>query len=139
MFTFFFSISTGADRSFVTFILDPLYKLTGTVIGEHPKTIEKVLGDQFGVVLKSSSYSQDVKPLLKQVRGARTCAAERSLIRSFCVYTPVLSLLQQIAFSWLSGDLSHLLCWQRQLPHYPVSCHLLDTAQLATQHDLQLW
>eukprot|EP00878_Enallax_costatus_P008789 GHUV01009187.1.p1 GENE.GHUV01009187.1~~GHUV01009187.1.p1 ORF type:complete len:741 (+),score=244.40 GHUV01009187.1:354-2576(+) len=57
----------GADRSFVTFILDPLYKLTATVIGEHPKTIEKVLGDQFGVYLKSSSYSQDVKPLLKQV------------------------------------------------------------------------
>ena len=57
----------GADRSFVTFILDPLYKLTATVIGEHPKTIERVLGEQFGIYLKSSSYSQDVKPLLKEV------------------------------------------------------------------------
>lgn len=63
-----FVIVPGADRSFVTFILDPLYKLTSTVIGEHPKTIERLLGDQFGIYLKSSSYSQDVKPLLKEVR-----------------------------------------------------------------------
>jgi U5 small nuclear ribonucleoprotein component len=54
----------------VTFILEPLYKLTSTVVGEHPKTIERVLGEEFGVYLKSSTYSQDVKPLLKQVRGA---------------------------------------------------------------------
>lgn len=51
----------------MTFLLDPLYKLTGTVVGEHPKTIERVLGEQFGIYLKSSSYSQDVKPLLKEV------------------------------------------------------------------------
>lgn len=57
----------GAERSFVTFILEPLYKLTATVVGEHPKTIERVLGEEFGVFLKSSSYSQDVKPLLKEV------------------------------------------------------------------------
>jgi hypothetical protein len=38
------------------------------VIGEHPKTIERTLGEQFGLYLKSSSYSQDVKPLLKEVR-----------------------------------------------------------------------
>jgi U5 small nuclear ribonucleoprotein component len=60
-------LPAGADRSFVTFILEPLYKLTATIIGEHPKTIEKVLGDQFGIYLKSSSYRQDVKPLLKEV------------------------------------------------------------------------
>jgi hypothetical protein len=53
----------------VTFILEPLYKLTSTVVGEHPKTIERVLGEEFGVYLKSSAYSQDVKPLLKEVRG----------------------------------------------------------------------
>jgi hypothetical protein len=60
----------GAERSFVTFILEPLYKLTATVVGEHPKTIERVLGEEFGVYLKSSSYSMDVKPLLKEVKGA---------------------------------------------------------------------
>lgn len=53
----------------MTFILEPLYKLTATVVGEHPKTIERVLGEEFGVYLKSSAYSQDVKPLLKEVRG----------------------------------------------------------------------
>lgn len=53
----------------MTFILQPLYKLTATVVGEHPKTIERVLGEEFGVYLKSSSYSQDVKPLLKEVRS----------------------------------------------------------------------
>jgi hypothetical protein len=58
----------GADRSFVTFILEPLYKLTSAVVGEHPKTIERLLGDEFGIHLKSSAYSQDVKPLLKEVR-----------------------------------------------------------------------
>jgi hypothetical protein len=62
-----FPLPAGAERSFVTFILEPLYKLTATVVGEHPKTIERVLGEEFGVYLKSSSYSQDVKPLLKEV------------------------------------------------------------------------
>uniref|UniRef100_A0A383VQF5 SNU114 homolog n=1 Tax=Tetradesmus obliquus TaxID=3088 RepID=A0A383VQF5_TETOB len=57
----------GADRSFVTFILEPLYKLTSAVVGEHPKAIERLLGDDFGIHLKSSAYSQDVKPLLKEV------------------------------------------------------------------------
>jgi hypothetical protein len=37
------------------------------VVGEHPKTIERLLGDEFGIHLKSSAYSQDVKPLLKEV------------------------------------------------------------------------
>jgi U5 small nuclear ribonucleoprotein component len=59
--------AAGADRSFVTFILEPLYKLTSAVVGEHPKTIERLLGDEFGIHLKSSAYSQDVKPLLKEV------------------------------------------------------------------------
>lgn len=53
----------------MTFILEPLYKLSATVVGEHPKTIERVLGEEFGVYLKSSSYSMDVKPLMKEVRG----------------------------------------------------------------------
>lgn len=54
----------------MTFILEPLYKLTAAVVGEHPRTIERLLGDEFGIHLKSSSYSQDVKPLLKEVGGA---------------------------------------------------------------------
>jgi U5 small nuclear ribonucleoprotein component len=84
--------SPGADRSFVTFILEPLYKLTSTVVGEHPKTIERVLGEEFGVYLKSSTYSQDVKPLLKQVRGmgaAQCCMFVSMLLKqrgSVCLH-----------------------------------------------------
>jgi hypothetical protein len=68
-----FTAAAGADRSFVTFILEPLYKLTSAVVGEHPKTIERLLGDEFGIHLKSSAYSQDVKPLLKEVRFKESC------------------------------------------------------------------
>ncbi|GBF96527.1 116 kDa U5 small nuclear ribonucleoprotein component-like, partial [Raphidocelis subcapitata] len=56
----------GAERSFVKFVLEPLYKLTSTVISEHPKTVERALAE-LGVALKPSQYNQDVKPLLKDV------------------------------------------------------------------------
>jgi hypothetical protein len=85
----------GADRSFVTFILEPLYKLTSAVVGEHPKTIERLLGDEFGIHLKSSAYSQDVKPLLKEV--SEECEALGTLgfvvglcacaVHDMCAYT----------------------------------------------------
>lgn len=70
----------------MTFILEPLYKITATVIGEHPKTIERMLGEEFGLHLKSSAYSQDVKPLLKEAsviviviagQSADLCPAQR--------------------------------------------------------------
>lgn len=55
----------GSERSFVQFILEPLYKIISHVIGEHPKTIETMLGE-IGVFLKPSTYSMDTKPLLKE-------------------------------------------------------------------------
>jgi hypothetical protein len=58
---------SGAERSFVTFCLEPLYKITSAVIAEHPKRSEALLATHFGVTLKSSSWQQDVKPLLKEV------------------------------------------------------------------------
>ena len=61
----------GADRSFVSFILEPLYKITSTVIAEHPKVAESAIAKDFGVYLKSSSWQQDVKPLLKEVGGVK--------------------------------------------------------------------
>jgi U5 small nuclear ribonucleoprotein component len=36
------------------------------VVGEHSKSIERMVAE-FGVYLRSSSYGQDVKPLLKEV------------------------------------------------------------------------
>lgn len=77
----------GAERSFVTFILEPLYKLTSTVVGEHPKTIERVLGEEFGVYLKSSAYSQDVKPLLKEV-CSRVFGASSGLVDMLVQHIP---------------------------------------------------
>lgn len=59
----------GASRTFVTFVLEPLYKIYSQVLGEHPKSIERMLSS-FSVYLKSSSYGQDVKPLLKEVCSA---------------------------------------------------------------------
>eukprot|EP00898_Chlorokybus_atmophyticus_P001260 jgi/Chlat1/2134/Chrsp17S02725 len=53
-----------SKRTFVQFILEPLYKLYSQVIGEHQKNVEMTL-EEFGVYLKSSEYHLDVKPLLK--------------------------------------------------------------------------
>jgi U5 small nuclear ribonucleoprotein component len=60
--------ASGTPRSFVQFILEPLYKIVSHVVGEHPKVIEKVLGE-LGVFLKPSSYEMDSKPLLKEACG----------------------------------------------------------------------
>lgn len=59
----------GSERSFVQFVLEPLYKIYSQVIGEHPKTIEHTLS-QLGVHLRQSLYSQDTRPLLKAACSA---------------------------------------------------------------------
>lgn len=43
----------GGERSFVQFILEPLYKLYSQIIGEHRKAVEATLA-QLGVALKPS-------------------------------------------------------------------------------------
>lgn len=59
----------GVERSFVHFILEPLYKVYSQVVGEHPKTIEHVMGG-LGVRLRNAVYSWDTKPLLKEACSA---------------------------------------------------------------------
>ncbi|XP_020109365.1 110 kDa U5 small nuclear ribonucleoprotein component CLO-like isoform X2 [Ananas comosus] len=54
----------GADRSFVQFILEPLYKLYSQVIGEHKKSVEATLVE-LGVTLNNAAYKLNVKPLLR--------------------------------------------------------------------------
>lgn len=56
--------AAGGERAFISFVLEPLYKVYSTCVGEHPSVVEKVLGE-FGVFLPSSAYKQDVKPLIK--------------------------------------------------------------------------
>jgi 116 kDa U5 small nuclear ribonucleoprotein component len=56
----------GSMRTFVQFILEPLYKIYSLVIGENPETIIKSLR-KLGIVLKMKDASRDPKPLLKLV------------------------------------------------------------------------
>jgi U5 small nuclear ribonucleoprotein component len=55
---------TGAERSFVQFILEPMYKIYSQVIGEHRKSVEITLAE-LGVTLSNAAYKLNVKPLLK--------------------------------------------------------------------------
>lgn len=56
--------STGAERSFVQFILEPLYKIYSQVIGEHKKSVETTLAE-LGVTLPNAAYKLNVRPLLR--------------------------------------------------------------------------
>lgn len=53
-------------RSFVHFILDPLYKLYSHVLSEETEDLKKTLA-QLNIVLKPVMYKMDVRPLLKVV------------------------------------------------------------------------
>ncbi len=56
----------GSPRSFVRFILEPLYKLYAQVLGEEVEVLAKTLGE-LGVRLKKSELALDPKPLLRLV------------------------------------------------------------------------
>lgn len=51
-------------RTFVQFVLEPLYKIYGQVIGEDSKTLAKTL-KSLGVSLSKEELKLDVRPLLK--------------------------------------------------------------------------
>ncbi|KAJ3333651.1 U5 small nuclear ribonucleoprotein component, partial [Blyttiomyces sp. JEL0837] len=53
-------------RTFVQFILEPLYKIYSTVLGEDTQTVASTLAS-LGIHLKASVLSMDVKPLLAVV------------------------------------------------------------------------
>ncbi|XP_008812731.1 110 kDa U5 small nuclear ribonucleoprotein component CLO-like [Phoenix dactylifera] len=54
----------GGERSFVQFILEPLYKIYSQVIGEHKKSVETTLAE-LGVTLSNAAYKLNVRPLLR--------------------------------------------------------------------------
>ncbi|KAF9614532.1 hypothetical protein IFM89_019195 [Coptis chinensis] len=56
--------ANGGDRSFVQFILEPLYKIYSQVIGEHKKSVEATLAE-LGVTLSNAAYRLNVRPLLR--------------------------------------------------------------------------
>ncbi|KAM7222564.1 P-loop containing nucleoside triphosphate hydrolase protein [Rhypophila decipiens] len=53
-------------RSFVHFILEPIYKLYSHTISDSPSDLKKMLG-KLGIVLKPAQYKTDPKVLLKLV------------------------------------------------------------------------
>ena len=63
------------ERSFVEFVLEPLYKLYTVILGEHPQNIYQTLSE-LGVTLKDSQLKLDIQPLLRlalsQVFGTAT-------------------------------------------------------------------
>ncbi len=59
-------IEEGAKRSFVNFVLEPIYKLYSHTISESPEDLKQTLAS-LGISLKSSEYKSDAKVLLKLV------------------------------------------------------------------------
>lgn len=59
----------GSKRSFVHFILEPLYKLYTQVLSGSSDTLRETLAD-LRITLKPSVYKMDVRPLLKVVLEA---------------------------------------------------------------------
>jgi U5 small nuclear ribonucleoprotein component len=53
-------------RSFVQFVLEPLYKILGYAVSEEKEDLQEILG-KLGIILKISEYKIDPKPLLKLV------------------------------------------------------------------------
>jgi len=73
-----------AARSFVAFVLEPLYKIYAHVLGEEPKDLDKAL-KEIGIRLKRDELTLDPKPLLK-------CALRRFFNdRAPCAFVDVVS------------------------------------------------
>lgn len=59
-------VEEGAKRSFIHFIMEPIYKLYSRTLSESPDDLKKTLTG-LGINLKPSQYKQDAKVLLKLV------------------------------------------------------------------------
>ena len=59
-------VEERAKRSFVNFVLEPIYKLYSHTISESPEDLKDTLA-KLGIVLKPSQYKTDAKVLLKLV------------------------------------------------------------------------
>ena len=57
----------GVERSFVQWVMEPLYKIFSQVIGEDVRVAREVVEEDLGVWLEDRAYESDVKPLLKEV------------------------------------------------------------------------
>lgn len=55
-----------APRSFVEFLLEPLYKLFAQTVGDVDTTLPQTL-DELGVILNKTELSMNIVPLLRLV------------------------------------------------------------------------
>lgn len=53
-------------RSFVEFILEPIYKIFSHSVSKDPQSLDPIL-KKLGVYLKKNDYKKDTKPLLKLI------------------------------------------------------------------------
>ena len=60
---------SGAPRSFVQFVLEPLYKLMSQGVGEAPHELEQTLAE-LSMSFKRSQLTTDAKPLLRSIMSA---------------------------------------------------------------------
>jgi U5 small nuclear ribonucleoprotein component len=95
-------------RTFVQFVLEPLYKLYGRVIGEDAKTLSKSLAE-LGVSHTAAELKLDVRPLLKltliKFFGAHTGFVD---VLEQHVLSPTLAARRKIENIW-TGDLNTYL------------------------------
>ncbi|KAK4954446.1 hypothetical protein LTR10_007877 [Elasticomyces elasticus] len=62
------AVEEGAKRSFVHFVLEPIYKLYSHTLSESPEELRKTLGG-LGIQLKPSQLRANAKDLLREVCG----------------------------------------------------------------------
>lgn len=60
------SIEEGAKRTYVNFVLEPIYKLYSHTISESPEELKETLAS-LGITLRASEFKSDAKVLLKLV------------------------------------------------------------------------
>ena len=77
---------SGAQRSFVEFILQPLYKLVGAVVGECDTTLPETMAE-LGITLSKSELKLNVRQLVK-IAGARFFGDMSSLVDMIAKHVP---------------------------------------------------
>lgn len=83
------SIDSSSVRSFVHFILEPVYKLYSQTLSSEPIDLKWTL-EQLGIVLKPSAYKLDSLPLLKLICGEFFGPATALVDMLFsCIHSPL--------------------------------------------------
>jgi len=78
--------NSANQRTFIQFILEPLYKIYSYVLGSEGDELAAVLYEQLGIKLKAEQLRLDSKPLLRLVctNFFGDCSALVSMLREHC-------------------------------------------------------